>query len=635
MNTPDPNALTPRQSAQLQALARYLAAMERGDADMLAASLREADADPTLEHLILALHSVYSEVDATAPTFGEIDEAEAMLATFVVEADGAVRAVPRATEAPANPGPSASQIAETFGVASPATLNGASHPTQGSPSLRRRTSGRGPRSAATTPGDTLMSTRYIPHATTSAPTSQGSTQVAPAPSASFTALATEASRRWRPRLRLTQGLVAALIVAALLSSFYIILQRLAPPRGATLVSKVTYAGPFTGKRLVLAGSWTGEVWALDPINGNAYWHYNLGDGNPVTDLFVEGAYVVVGDTYLSNPRVVVIRLSDGKQLWTREISSGAGVMGPIYADQNAVYLSNSTAAYAFRLNDGKQLWRASNADVEATAPGMVFLAVSILKNPQNLNSVQNSIVAVRSSDGKQLWSYRVSDPAYPEITRVIGRTLYLGGNSLAPLGPQTTGSYLEIDTKTGKVIGMTPPMPANWSVVQVTDTQLVVVIRSRQDQLCVYRFPSIVQRWCTPENDDPNQYTLLSQYTTAVLNGSVYLQYGIQDGSNGVSIPGVAYTEPPYRPAVAAFDATTGRARTLWAGPLIPAFSPKSPTGISMGAALDGEQSIVGAQGTVYVGTNSGIFAVDGATGKQRWFFEPKAGDTFLILTAL
>src|SRR5579883_905439 len=82
--------LTPRQSRQLRALTRYLAAMERGDASALASVLREASDDPSLERLILELHTVYFVVDATAPTGNEVAQAQALLGARFTEPGGGV-----------------------------------------------------------------------------------------------------------------------------------------------------------------------------------------------------------------------------------------------------------------------------------------------------------------------------------------------------------------------------------------------------------------------------------------------------------------------------------------------------------------------------------------------------------------
>lgn len=623
--------LTPRQSRQLRALTRYLAAMERGDASALASVLREASDDPSLERLILELHTVYFVVDATAPTGNEVAQAQALLGARFTEPGGGVANVANvanvADAAYASPSPeAAAQVGEAFGATSPSALNGASHEaalhsdTSTSPSqpFWRRIAGRWPRANANAIGETtIMDTRNIPDetrgqrlsglgstlATDEDPSTTRRVDAAPIPATSRPA------RRW---LRVAQGLVAAVVVAALVSSFFVILQRLHQPVGGERIVTITYKGVFNGKHITLVGDWVGEVYALDPTTGQPYWRFDMGDGHPVTGLLIEGDYVVVADTYLNNVRVFVLNLHTGQRVWTQARGTD-GFPDLVYADHYAVYLCDASGTYGLRLDDGKQLWHIPDSVAEATANGVVYLATSLSNPPYGIE-------AIRSSDGAHLWSHSMGNADFPSVVHVTDQAIYVDG---AMVGVDNT--LVALSAQSGDTIA-TLTLPNGSQIAQITGTQLFDLIATpSSERFCAYQFPSIVELWCVPETYYPQPNT------STVQNGMMYVE---THSSASANTGGVSAPPPAERPGVVAFDNATGHVRWHWVGPSLPAPKGNSPTGVSLGGAYD-LQIIVGAKGTVYSGTSGGVFAIDGATGKLLWRFEPTAGDTFLVLTAM
>lgn len=121
------------------------------------------------------------------------------------------------------------------------------------------------------------------------------------------------------------------------------------------------AGVVLGGRAILAGFPGGKLLALNPANGGALWEATVAVPKGTTELErvadVTSLPVVYGSTVCAvayQGRVACFELSNGKLLWSRDVSSTAG----IDVDQKAVYVSDDKGnVLAYDRSNGASLWK--------------------------------------------------------------------------------------------------------------------------------------------------------------------------------------------------------------------------------------------------------------------------------------
>lgn len=560
--------------AQLRGLAllRYLAALERGDADTLGHVLQQAERDPALMELILAANDAATDA---APHASD---------TEIAQAQAALRA-----RFPAL-----------------AMLDDA---TAMKPD-RLKTIERDEENDIMSDDDTRAATHSAEHA---AGVNSQTPSIAPIP-------ARTASRQTRPNrwLRLGQALVAALVVAALVGGFFTVLRHLGggvdrptvPSSGTTVYSPA-------GAHEVVVGSWIGEVWALDPATGKPYWKFTTGDDKPVTSILIRNGIALVGDAYRSPIKVFAVQVKDGKLLWKHAIGAENGFPNYMFANQDTIFLADASGTYAFRVRDGKQLWHVKDSQPIWAANGVAFLVGGI-------SNLKTTLLAIRASDGKQLWSHAF-DGNFPEIAQVVGQKVYAGYET----GSGIRQPLLVLNLTTGQVLATESLLPDNFTPLTATGSQLIGnVFEGSTSTFYSYSLPGFKRQWNAP---DP----YFTQYgAAAAQQDNLYISYQAQQNSGitpGENTSGVTL-HPTYHPAITSLDLATGHTRWNWVGPVVAVQVGNSPSGDSSinGFAL---LNIVGMQSNVYSTTEAGVFALDGASGKQLWRFN--AADDFVTLAAV
>ncbi len=121
------------------------------------------------------------------------------------------------------------------------------------------------------------------------------------------------------------------------------------------------AGVVLGGRAILAGFPGGKLLALNPANGGALWEGTVALPKGTTELErvadVTSLPVVYGNTVCAvayQGRVACFELNNGKLMWSRDVSSTAG----IDVDQKAVYVSDDKGhVLAFDRSNGASLWK--------------------------------------------------------------------------------------------------------------------------------------------------------------------------------------------------------------------------------------------------------------------------------------
>ncbi|HTR37487.1 MAG TPA: PQQ-binding-like beta-propeller repeat protein [Bryobacteraceae bacterium] len=169
-----------------------------------------------------------------------------------------------------------------------------------------------------------------------------------------------------------------------------------------------------GRRIVVAGTKDGRLFALDPDKkGAVVWKTTVANNPPGTPLFRVNGIVWGGASDekaayygLSGGGIVAVQLTTGEKLWSKTLSP-PGV-------------------------------RVGNAAAATAMPGVVFIA-----------GTDGKLHALSTTDGKTLWEYDTARP-FETVNKVEAK-----GGSIASIGPSIVGGMLFIGSGYGVIGGNT------------------------------------------------------------------------------------------------------------------------------------------------------------------------------------
>src|SRR4051794_29886157 len=194
-------------------------------------------------------------------------------------------------------------------------------------------------------------------------------------------------------------------------------------------------GDFTGtpvlaNGLVVAGDFSGTVYALDAVTGKVHWSKALGepiDGSAAIDTAAPGGPTVfVPLAHVGGPRLAALALSDGHVIWSTELTNQpkSSVYGSPTFSNGTVYIGTS----------------GPNGDA-STARGAV-----VALNEASGAARWRTFTVPEGRDGGPVW-------ATPAIDTATGR-LYVGtGNAYHGEAADTTDAILALDSSTGAIVG--------------------------------------------------------------------------------------------------------------------------------------------------------------------------------------
>ena len=132
-------------------------------------------------------------------------------------------------------------------------------------------------------------------------------------------------------------------------------------RSSPTLALRSQAGIVASPRAILAGFSGGKLVAINPVNGASLWEATVALPRGTTELErvtdVASLPVVYENTVCAvayQGRLACFELSNGTQLWTRDVSSSQGLA----ADQKAVYVSDEQGVLqAYGRSNGASLWQ--------------------------------------------------------------------------------------------------------------------------------------------------------------------------------------------------------------------------------------------------------------------------------------
>lgn len=192
-------------------------------------------------------------------------------------------------------------------------------------------------------------------------------------------------------------------------------------------------GDFTGtpvvwKGTLVAGAGGGSVFALNAQTGKLRWKKDLGETiNGSAAIYKGRVYVPLAKP--DRPRLVALRLSDGKRLWSRVLDKqkDSDVYGSPVTSRGTVFIGVS--ALFGELND---------PDVKVRGSVVAF-------NAKNGRRRWKRYLVPKNRDGASVWNTPAVDARQ--------KRLYVGtGNAYHAPAHGTTDSIVALSTRTGRIV---------------------------------------------------------------------------------------------------------------------------------------------------------------------------------------
>lgn len=273
-------------------------------------------------------------------------------------------------------------------------------------------------------------------------------------------------------------------------------------------------------------------------------------------LFCAGALLIICAGVVFT--VIKLHVPSGREKWSHQI--GETELGPSQIKNGIVYTGNfENTIYALSADSGQVIW--SNQLGNYTDASDIMPIPVVSNGIVYANSQDCSIYALDARTGHTLWSYKVVGCIMPAPT-VANGMVYVGSEE---------GVVYALDAKSGHKIWSY--QTENFLDASVVEKNGLVYITGAGDDIYALDAVSGRERWVRYAND---------AYSPTIVNGLVYAATNMGD--------------------LYAYNATTGRLEWL----------------TQQSAGYTSEPVVVG--NTIYVYSFAGVFALDRASGKERWF---------------
>ncbi len=255
---------------------------------------------------------------------------------------------------------------------------------------------------------------------------------------------------------------------------------------------------------VYVGSSKGTLNALNASRGTVKWQKSLGSAIYVASI--TGSTVIAS----SENTVYAFDTRSGKQIWSKQVArvAGAGVRsanGVVYVE--SAIINSSYTVSALSITNGSQLWQYTASAFTPNFLGVVNGTAYVVEmHGSNLESINQSLTALRAKDGKVLWHVPLSNAGglVRAIAVAANGALYLTTNY---------GSVIALHGGTGVLLwqhmaqGTTPegvgdafPVSVANGVVYANDTRDTIAFRAtdgyvlwKKGYLSTQSLPFIVQ----------------------------------------------------------------------------------------------------------------------------------------------
>jgi outer membrane protein assembly factor BamB len=221
------------------------------------------------------------------------------------------------------------------------------------------------------------------------------------------------------------------------------------------------AGIFLGDvggGVVLAGSVTGDLYALDAATGRQRWRQRLSRSQTtvVYPPAIAAGRIVVAFTGFDRRLSGGVAALDlhGRMLWTRRLRAGIGSTGPAIIDGTTAIVGTTDGAIrAFSIRDGSTRWslppRPGSGSLQAPARDVRALARS--GRVLVAGSLDGALVAYDLDTRRERWRY-TDGPDGAAVLRLTASAAHV-------YAPYTDGSLVAVALATGRERWRTAPTP--------------------------------------------------------------------------------------------------------------------------------------------------------------------------------
>lgn len=214
-------------------------------------------------------------------------------------------------------------------------------------------------------------------------------------------------------------------------------------------------GPINYDNAIYAASRSGQVKAIDLLNGHTIWDKNLSKStlfSSKTALFSGGVSADDKYVYVGSERAVVYALdrNDGNVIWEKPVK-GEVLARPISSEDKLIVYTASGNLQALNRNTGEDVW-----DVMLEVPPLSLRGNStptIAHGAAILGDDTGHVNAYYLNDGQLIWQQRISQPSgSTEIAKLndVDSTPVIEGNLAYAIG--YNGNVVALDLSNGQIV---------------------------------------------------------------------------------------------------------------------------------------------------------------------------------------
>lgn len=243
----------------------------------------------------------------------------------------------------------------------------------------------------------------------------------------------------------------------------------------------------------------GVLFCLDAISGEQIWSLDKIEDTELKGFFssaaitADGRHLLIGQGLHpdSNCNLICVETESGRVAWTREVplhlESSPAIEGDIvYIGAGAIEdpsthkpISHPGFVLAVRISDGEELWRHDLADPESSpvvSDGILYIGSGFNGNAVLALRTDTDDALASRGESRQLWKVDTPYPITGAVTALDDVIIAGGGNGdFVYRDPNPAGVVIAINRKDGTVIWKTPMPDAVLGAVAAGDLLLCPV----------------------------------------------------------------------------------------------------------------------------------------------------------------
>ena len=164
-----------------------------------------------------------------------------------------------------------------------------------------------------------------------------------------------------------------------------------------------YSSPAISSNILIVGSKSGYLYALDATTGNQLWAKEIGEYIVRSTPAINGKAVFINNGY----SVLALSIEDGTTLWTASVSF-TGSTSPTVVDGVVYVASQNGAIYAFDAATGTVNW-------QSIVDGLIFGSPTVDSGRIYVANDRGKVMGMRADNGAVLWRADVEGGVFAPV----------------------------------------------------------------------------------------------------------------------------------------------------------------------------------------------------------------------------